>query len=80
MLKNFLTFFAAAFVLFALSALNQAQEINSPVGAKHVIWIGSDGFGAHYVNWDELPNMKKNEGKRRVDAPYAQLFAVVVRN
>ncbi|MBR4750316.1 MAG: alkaline phosphatase [Thermoguttaceae bacterium] len=59
MFKKCLSVFAALAVLVAFSALSQAQEINSPVGAKHVIWIGSDGFGAHYVNWDELPNLKK---------------------
>lgn len=36
-----------------------AQETKSPIGAKHVVWIGSDGFGSHYINWDELPNLKK---------------------
>lgn len=51
--------FAVAFIVLACSAIANSQEISSPVGAKHVIWIGSDGFGAHYVNWDELPNLKK---------------------
>ena len=59
MLKKCLNIVAALAVLVAFSALSQAQDVNSPVGAKHVIWIGSDGFGAHYVNWDELPNLKK---------------------
>ncbi len=59
MFKKCLRVFAALAVLVAFSATSRAQDINSPVGAKHVIWIGSDGFGAHYVNWDELPNLKK---------------------
>ena len=59
MLKKYLAIVAALTVLAAFSTTSRAQEINSPVGAKHVIWLGFDGFGAHYVNWDELPNMKK---------------------
>lgn len=58
MLKKTLSIAAALFVLLAIGAA-QAQEVNSPIGAKHVIWIGSDGFGGHYFNWDELPNLKK---------------------
>lgn len=59
MLRKYLSVFAALAVMATLCITGQAQEINSPVGAKHVIWIGSDGFGAHYVNWDELPNLKR---------------------
>lgn len=32
-------------LFFALAA--SAQEINSPVGAKHVVLVGYDGFGGH---------------------------------
>lgn len=46
-------------ILLATSVSFAQKAPDSPVGAKHVVWIGSDGFGAHYVNWDELPNMKK---------------------
>ena len=59
MLKKYLTIVAALAVLVAFITTSRAQEINSPIGAKHVIWLGFDGLGAHYVNWDELPNMKK---------------------
>lgn len=59
MLKKSLTILASLALFVGLTSFAAAQEINSPVGAKHVIWIGSDGFGAHYVNWDELPNLKK---------------------
>lgn len=52
-----LSLFAAA--LFVVTAGAQAQEKAAPGGVKHVVWIGADGFGAHYVNWDELPNLKK---------------------
>lgn len=45
---------------FSAAAGNaRSQEVNSPVGAKQVVLIGYDGYGAHYVHWDELPNLKK---------------------
>ena len=47
-----------ALCCFALSSVT-AQELNSPVGAKHVIFIGFDGYGGHYVHWDELPNLSR---------------------
>ncbi|MBQ9875391.1 MAG: alkaline phosphatase [Thermoguttaceae bacterium] len=59
MFKKLFATLAVLAVATFVAATTSAQEINSPVGAKHVIWIGSDGFGAHYVNWDELPNLKK---------------------
>ncbi|MBQ9812358.1 MAG: alkaline phosphatase [Thermoguttaceae bacterium] len=59
MFKKTLLLLSALAVSAFVAAQSGAQEINSPVGAKHVVWIGSDGFGAHYVNWDELPNLKK---------------------
>lgn len=60
MLKKILSCFAAAMLFVGVTAAVTAQETsNSPVGAKHVVWIGADGFGAHYVNWDQLPTMKK---------------------
>ena len=64
MLKRFLHIAAIAFVatcLFSCAVVDaNAQDApKSPIGVKHVVWIGSDGFGAHYVNWDELPNLKK---------------------
>ncbi len=43
---------------FVATAVGQ-ESPQSPTGVKHVVWIGADGFGAHYVNWDELPNLKK---------------------
>ena len=52
-----LSLFAAA--IFVATTGAQAQEKAAPGGVKHVVWIGADGFGAHYVNWDELPNLKK---------------------
>ena len=36
-----------------------AQEKAAPKNIKHVVWIGADGFGAHYTNWDELPALKE---------------------
>ena len=59
MFKKTLLLTSALAVLAFVAAQSNAQEINSPIGAKHVVWIGSDGFGAHYVDWDELPNLKK---------------------
>ncbi|MDO4628483.1 MAG: alkaline phosphatase [Planctomycetia bacterium] len=38
---------------------NVASAVESPVGVKHVILIGWDGYGSEYVNWDEVPNLKK---------------------
>jgi predicted AlkP superfamily pyrophosphatase or phosphodiesterase len=32
---------------------------NSDRQKHHVIWIGSDGFGSHYTDWSELPNLTK---------------------
>ena len=58
MFKKAFAFIAALTLLVGVSSNLSAQEVKSPVGAKHVVWIGSDGFGAHYVNWDELPNLK----------------------
>ena len=34
-------------------------QIDSPVGVKHVLVVGWDGYGAHYVKWDEVPTLKK---------------------
>ena len=58
-MKKYFSLLAVLAVFVFTAASTSAQEVNSPIGAKHVIWIGSDGFGAHYVNWDELPNLKK---------------------
>ncbi|MDD3586988.1 MAG: alkaline phosphatase [Thermoguttaceae bacterium] len=48
-------------VIACLSSVKgQAQTIKSPVpGIEHVVLIGADGFGAHYLKWDELPNLKE---------------------
>ncbi len=59
MLKRTFSIVAAMVLTLTAAYSAQAQDVNSPIGAKHVIWIGADGFGAHYVNWDELPNLKK---------------------
>ena len=56
--KSFVLLAALVVAVFTATAAS-AQEVNSPIGAKHVVWIGADGFGAHYVKWDELPTMKK---------------------
>lgn len=48
----------AVVLMFAVEIVS-AQEEKSPVGAKRVIWVGYDGFGGHYVHWDELPNLTK---------------------
>ncbi len=59
MLKK-LTFVLAAIALaFVATSTATAQEKAAPDGIKHVVWIGSDGFGAHYVKWEELPNLSK---------------------
>ncbi len=47
-----------AFVFLMVPFLS-GQEIQSPIKAKHVVMIGYDGYGAHYIKWDELPNLKK---------------------
>lgn len=51
-----LALLSAAALLCASAA---AQETAPPAGVNHVIWIGSDGFGSHYVDWDELPNLRE---------------------
>ncbi|MBQ9873250.1 MAG: alkaline phosphatase [Thermoguttaceae bacterium] len=58
MLKKPMVFFAVLTLLVGCSSTLFAQELKSPVGAKHVVWIGSDGFGSHYLDWDELPNLR----------------------
>ncbi len=47
--------FSAGAALWPVSG----QEIPSPVGAKHVVLIGYDGFGGNYIHWDELPNLSR---------------------
>lgn len=56
--KALLALIAAALVAVSSSAVNSAEP-TAPEGVKHVVWIGLDGFGAHYVNWDELPTLSK---------------------
>lgn len=57
-----LSFLTLALALTTLLICNvcgaQTSAPQSPIGAKLVLWIGSDGFGSHYVNWEELPNLK----------------------
>ena len=50
-----------AFILSLLMMTGtKAQDfVNSPVGAKHVILIGYDGYGGNYVQWDQLPNFSR---------------------
>ena len=48
-----------AFFLLMTVGIGRSQEVKSPIGVKQVVLIGYDGFGAHYVHWDELPNLKK---------------------
>jgi len=59
---KFRYYFTAA-VLFGLTAFVlgnlSAQEINSPIGAKHVIFIGYDGFSSTDIHWDDLPNLSR---------------------
>jgi len=60
-MKHFRALFPVAGLmatLFFVSVVS-AQEINSPIGAKHVVLIGYDGYGGHYVHWDELPALTK---------------------
>ncbi|MDO4585468.1 MAG: alkaline phosphatase [Planctomycetia bacterium] len=33
--------------------------VQSPVGVKQVILIGWDGYGSAYVDWNEVPNLKR---------------------
>ncbi|MGN0911449.1 MAG: alkaline phosphatase [Thermoguttaceae bacterium] len=58
MKKAFLLVAAVAFAAFMTTNLF-AQEKDAPKGVNHVIWIGADGFGAHYTKWEELPNLAK---------------------
>ena len=51
--------FAALFLVVGAVASFAQDAQKSPVGVERVIWIGSDGFGSHYMNWDELPNLTK---------------------
>ncbi|MBR4977058.1 MAG: alkaline phosphatase family protein, partial [Thermoguttaceae bacterium] len=51
--------FAALFLVVGAVASFAQDAQKSPVGVERVIWIGSDGFGSHYMNWDELPNLAK---------------------
>ncbi|MBR2585656.1 MAG: alkaline phosphatase family protein, partial [Thermoguttaceae bacterium] len=50
----------AAVLSLLVTASASAQDfVKSPVGAKHVILIGYDGDGGHYVQWDQLPNFRR---------------------
>jgi len=52
--------FTCLLALVLTSALFAADpQINSPIGAKHVVLIGWDGYGSAYVKWDEVPTLKK---------------------
>ena len=58
-MKHTFIFLGALFFFVGALTASFAQDFGDPPnGIKHVVWIGSDGFGAHYVNWDELPNLK----------------------
>jgi len=58
------TAFAAALILTLGAVFSaSAQEISSPVGAKHVVLIGYDGLGGNYIHWDELPNLSRFKEK-----------------
>lgn len=59
MLKKVLFALIAVAVATFTTTTAVAQEKAAPDGIKHVIWVGADGFGAHYVKWDELPNLTK---------------------
>lgn len=38
----------------------QGQTIKSPLpGIERVVLIGADGFGSHYLKWNELPRLKE---------------------
>ena len=52
----------AVLLLFSMTCAVGAQEaqINSPVkGLKHVVVIGIDGYGSAYVDWNEVPTLKR---------------------
>lgn len=53
--------FLTCFLALTLASVLLAAEpqINSPIGAKHVVVVGWDGYGSAYVNWDEVPTLKK---------------------
>ena len=57
-------FFAVAVLALlsfsAVTAVFSTESVKSPLpGVKRVVLIGADGFGAHYVRWNELPNLNK---------------------
>lgn len=46
-------------ILLGCVSQSDAQTVKSPMPEiKHVVMIGADGFGSHYVNWDDLPTLK----------------------
>ena len=45
--------------LMVMAGTNAQDFVKSPVGAKHVILIGYDGYGGNYVQWDQLPNFSR---------------------
>ena len=50
---------AAVLSLLMIASTSAQDFVKSPVGAKHVILIGYDGYGGHYVQWDQLPNFRR---------------------
>ena len=45
--------------LLVMTGASAQDFVKSPVGAKHVILIGYDGYGGNYVQWDQLPNLSR---------------------
>ncbi|MDO5581385.1 MAG: alkaline phosphatase [Planctomycetia bacterium] len=54
--------FSVVFCLLAVFSVHsdlKGNDVQSPLPkVKRVVLIGADGFGAHYVKWDDLSNLK----------------------
>ena len=58
-MKKILTLACVALFAAFVSVAAAQNAPKSPANVKHIVWIGADGFGSHYVKWDELPNLSK---------------------
>ncbi|MDO4551616.1 MAG: alkaline phosphatase [Planctomycetia bacterium] len=58
-MKHFIIPFFLFLLTFFVTTSVFAETSSEQNPIKHVVLIGWDGFGSAYVNWDEIPTLKK---------------------